>query len=279
MTSTRALALGLVLVVGCGGGTTPDDAGNTTDGGSDGGSPIVDGGHDAAPTDAGSDAGHDVGTSTHDAGHEPLDVGTDAASHPDGGTSVLGDCTSDANCPGGHCVALVPGGFHVCQFAPVPVTSCDPGGPTHGPDECCNTTDCSADGGAGGTCYLNPPLDCHSLHRLPQNECMTDECQNDNDCIDASGDPPDPDLACVAAGTIGSVRTCITAYCHTDADCTAEAGGHCVLTGNTCCHEMNTLACAYASDGCRADVDCASNHCVIDSSSGRVACAANQICF
>lgn len=263
--------------MGCGGGTTADDTGNGADGGSDAGS-LLDGGHDAATTDGGSDAGHDVGTSTHDAGREPIDVGTDAAPHPDGGTSVLGDCHSDADCPGGHCVPLVPGGFHVCQYVPVPVTSCDPSGPVHGSDQCCTTADCSADGGAGGTCYLQPALDCRSLHRLPQNECMVDECQNDNDCINADPANPDPNQACVAGGTIGSVRSCITAYCHTDADCTAETGGHCVLTGNTCCHQMNQLACTYPSDGCRANVDCTSPAtCRIES--GRAACVTGGACF
>jgi hypothetical protein len=255
MTSSfvRALSVALLLASGCSGATTTDAA-VTSDAGTDAAT-TPDAGHDAAVT---SDAGRDASTidGADDAAVVPGDTGTDAfVVRHDAGTSVTGDCATDADCPGGHCIPIVPGGFHVCAYPPVEATSCDP---SHGVDQCCSTAEC-----ATGTCYLSPMSHCGGLIRLPQNECMTDECQTDADC--------GTDQACVPAGTIGPVKTCIDASCHTDADCTDEAGGHCVLSGNPCCHVFDTLVCTYPSDGCRASSDCApGDHCELDS--GRARC-------
>ncbi|HEX3850568.1 MAG TPA: hypothetical protein VHW01_06350 [Polyangiaceae bacterium] len=101
-------------------------------------------------------------------------------------------------------------------------------------------------------------------------ECVSDECTSDGDC--KSGE------LCTPPG-LRTVRQCMPASCRRDSDCTAEAGGACVVFGGACCFNTmgpgtfrpEQLACAYPSDGCQSDADCTGASCVV--SDGRAHCA------
>ena len=97
--------------------------------------------------------------------------------------------------------------------------------------------------------------------RLPFNECAVDECRNDTDCTDG---------VCAPAGTFAPVASCVAAACLHDDDCTAEAGGTCVLTVDPCCAIPTGLVCSYPSDGCSTSDPCATGYC--DATDGRARC-------
>lgn len=174
-----------------------------------------------------------------------------------------GDCQSDQDCGGSPCVPLTPGGYTVCLSFPNEATECQAGGS----DLCCNSADCEASG--GGKCYYAADLQFCGGAYPGFNVCVSDACASDADC--AQG--PFPAL-CAPAGVFGlPVRSCIVAYCHSDADCTAQAGGACLLVGSDpCCNHPNPdgLGCVYPGD-CATDADCPNGECNLDSS-GKSAC-------
>lgn len=173
---------------------------------------------------------------------------TDGGATVDAPSTASGDCDVDADCPGGTCVALTPGGYRVCRTPPVEATTC--GEP--GIDQCCTSADCTT-----GACYLGPIVrSCGGAVRLPFNECASDMCADDGDC--------GTDQICAPAGTFAPVAYCVAGSCHHDADCTAEAGGECVVARDPCCSIPTGLVCAYASDGCRTSADCTMGYCTND---------------
>lgn len=257
----------MVVLAGCSESATPaTDAGGDSGVRLDGG-PSVDAGPaaDAGPrVDAGpaDDGGPSVDAGPADAGGPSVDAGpadaggpsADAGANIDGGPSTArGDCAVDADCPGGVCIELVPGGYRVCRVTPVPATGCEPGRP----DACCTTADCIS-----GTCFLGPiHRSCGGAVRLPTNECGVDECATDSDCTVG---------VCAPAGTFAPVASCVSASCFVDADCVAEAGGHCVVSLDPCCSIPVGLVCSYDSDGCTTSADCVTGYCQV--TDGRARC-------
>ena len=162
-------------------------------------------------------------------------------------STALGDCNSNAECPGGRCVALTPGGYRVCQVAPVPATACD----LSRPDACCSNADCTSP----AQCLLGPIVErCGGPVRLPFNECATDECRSNADCREG---------LCVPAGVTGSIARCITGSCRIDSDCSAEPGGHCILSTEPCCGTRGQMACRYPTRGCSTSADCPAGYCEV----------------
>jgi hypothetical protein len=102
------------------------------------------------------------------------------------------------------------------------------------------------------------------------NRCFVDACDSDDDCAAGS--------ACAPEG-FDNARTCVPAACRTDADCDDEPGGVCLIVAGGCCSfgagplRPTELACAYPSDGCQSDMDCAEEtSCNV--SDGRARCEA-----
>ena len=170
-------------------------------------------------------------------------------------STALGDCNSNTDCPGGRCIALPPGGYRVCQVEPVPATSCESGRP----DACCTSADCTVP----AQCFLGPIVrSCGGAVRLPVNECATDECASNADC--GTG-------ICIPKGVTGPIARCVSAVaCRADSDCTAETGGHCILTSDPCCGTRGEMACRYPTGGCSTNADCPGGHCGV--SGGRSVC-------
>jgi hypothetical protein len=117
---------------------------------------------------------------------------------------------------------------------------------------------------------------CYDVSTLPQcggvvflgNQCLTDGCASDADCFDA----PPADGVCLPPGAFGMPkRECAVAYCLTDLECTAEAGGICAPVDNPCCSKPAGLACVYPS-GCRFSSDCPAGYCEIDFMTGEGVC-------
>src|SRR6185437_7740845 len=161
-----------------------------------------------------------------------------------GGAPSSGDCQTDADCPGGPCVPLTPGGFLVCQEPPSQATSCT--GPL---DQCCPDTKSYCPNGEG--CYAGPLVPACSGTPMPMhNQCGADQCEKDIDCA--------PDQICGLAGTLGlEIRACVTAYCKIDADCEAYPGGVCAPVLDPCCSTSAGLYCVYSGHGgCRSNADC-----------------------
>jgi hypothetical protein len=240
---------------GAGGGATAGSNASTTSAGGDGASgtsTAVSGttsssdatttaSSAAATTGAGGAGGEGSGASTSSAGG--------------GGLVGSGDCSSSADCGGAPCVALVEGGFHVCQEAVDPAVECT----GSGLDECCDSTDCEG----GLACHLAPVAPaCFGLRPVPHNICASAECVGTVDCRGPA--------ICAPPGTVhNQVAVCIPAFCKHDADCQAEAGGVCATVESPCCAALS-LACVYPSDGCRSNGDC-DGHCSV-SVDGRASC-------
>ena len=163
-----------------------------------------------------------------------------------GGAGASGDCDLDADCPGGTCVEMTPGGWRVCSVPPDPATTCS----QPGFDECCDTSEC-----AMGTCLTAPVVPyCGGPQPLDNNVCAVDQCQSDAEC--GAG------AFCSSGPMLGrKVRACIPAACRLDSDCAAEAGGACVPVVEPCCGASAGLFCVYPSDGCRSDADCPGGYC------------------
>src|SRR5262249_49804380 len=89
-------------------------------------------------------------------------------------------------------------------------------------DKCCTSADCTG----GAKCYSTGSLPyCGGPAMAIYNECMKDQCTTDADCTGGGADVP---MICAPVGAYGvPVRTCFTAYCHTNASCTAKPGGRC----------------------------------------------------
>lgn len=172
-----------------------------------------------------------------------------------------GDCQVPADCGGGQCAPLTPGGYNVCLQFPKEAPGCNPGG--NPPDECCTSSDC-----AQGKCYLSTEVPLCGGVQPYYNECVTDQCQSDADCN--LGVP----ALCVPAGAYGPMRRCVVAYCKTNADCDAEPGGTCAPIENPCCPVPLAVACVYPG-GCQKQADCGSDftkRCDIDPATKRAVC-------
>ncbi|HEX7604338.1 MAG TPA: hypothetical protein VF316_22120, partial [Polyangiaceae bacterium] len=184
------------------------------------------------------------------------------------GTVSGGDCATDADCNGGTCIELAPGGYKVCSKMPPEATMCQPPGPPV-MDQCCTSSDCKV-----GKCYASTSLPYCGGPAMPlYNMFVADACATDKDCA-SNGGPPQ---LCAPAGAWGiPARFCALAFCHTSADCGAKAGGVCEPVANSCCSMPSGLACVYPG-GCNKDQDCGQNaHCAIGSQ-GEAACKPGDV--
>jgi hypothetical protein len=172
---------------------------------------------------------------------------------------------------GGTCAPVTPGGYKVCLNPPPEATKCNPMEPGV-MDQCCTSADCK-----GGTkCYLDSWLSqCSGPVMVPENQCAADQCMSDAMC---GGGQAGPQL-CAPAGAFGApVRVCVTAFCHTDADCKAKPGGVCVPVSQPCCQTPGGIGCVYPG-GCRKDSDCGSmDACQLDTKTGTGQCIPMQGC-
>jgi hypothetical protein len=181
---------------------------------------------------------------------------TASSSSTSGVVASSGECQADADCPGGTCVELTPGGYRVCRVTPQPITSCAPG-----EMGCCNSNACPQ----GQRCF--PPVGyCGGLVG-PMNRCLGDGCQADGDC-DAG--------VCAPAGDIGLfVNTCVaTTGCRQNQDCVTKPGGVCRPIEDACCNDVFALFCWYPGD-CTRKADCGGNACG-DPTTGRATCATTK---
>jgi hypothetical protein len=191
---------------------------------------------------------------------------TAASSSAGGGSTSGGDCTSDADCPGGTCVALTPGGWKVCAVPQPEVTACN-GGPA---DQCCSSSQCM---GNNAGCYSSY-VECGGAPPIPGNVCTSDQCEADTDC--SSFGP----AICTPANVFGVPnRMCLPAYCHTNADCVLKAGGVCRPVDRMCCSIPEGLACVYPGD-CTTFNDCTNpeDACGIDPGTGESVCVHDEGC-
>jgi hypothetical protein len=164
-----------------------------------------------------------------------------------------GDCATDADCPGGACVHITPGGFRVCQTPPEVAMDC-----VSGLDQCCPGTPCPDN----APCYAGPLVPyCGGIPPETENQCAVDQCTQDADCA--------PGQICGIAGALGrKVRACAAAGCKVDADCDASSGGVCAPIADPCCGTFAGLFCVYPGNGCRSNADCdGSSFCQISGSS------------
>lgn len=181
----------------------------------------------------------------------------------DGGPAGSGDCHTGADCPSGQCVAVTPGGFHVCVVPQALATVC-----ASALDQCCQSQPCAG----GAPCYVGPLVPvCAGVPQPVHNVCGVDQCTKDVDCA--------PGQICALAGTLGlEIRACVDAHCKVDADCTAHAGGVCAPVQEPCCVAPAGLFCVYPGDGgCRRNADCPTmpgqvTYCSPDATSGVASC-------
>jgi len=209
----------------------------------------------------------DTGTGPTGTGGTSTTTGPGGASTGTGGSLPTGDCTSDADCNGGTCAPITPGGWLVCLNVPPQVTSCAMPNPN---TQCCSSADCKQ-GGCWSTLML--PY-CGGPAQQDYNECMTDQCTSDVQCASDVGAPKP---VCAPAGAFGEpVRFCFTGYCHTDADCTAKPGGVCRPVTGPCCSTPLGLGCVYPG-GCATQADCGQgNSCTLDTTSGTGTCVSGS---
>jgi hypothetical protein len=232
--------------------------------GSCGGKVVV----DAGSGGAGASTTGTTATSTGAGGASS--TGTTATSTGAGGTCTnapSGDCASDADCNGGTCSPIVPGGYLVCLDQVPQATSCTP--PVNGMNQCCTSADCMQ-----GKCYSTQSLpSCGGPARPLYNACVTDQCVADADCSSTGGAASQ---ACLPAGAYGEpMRTCLPAFCHTDADCTAQPCGVCAPIVGPCCSTPTGLGCVYPG-GCTKSSDCGNGtSCELDPKTGASSCVAS----
>lgn len=206
-------------------------------GGTSGSHASADGGSGEMQVDPGGSGGADglgAGATSGDAG-----AGGSGAR----ASGIADDCSTDADCPQGHCITLSVG-FRTCQTPPVEATQCSPN-PSQ--DDCCDTSDCAT----GLTCF--PTSAFHFSNQPEFNVCTSDACTTDADCLN--------DEVCVPKGALGQpVAFCISAVCHSDADCTEYGPGRCTPMINECDGSYWALACAYAGPGaCKTNADCSND--------------------
>lgn len=195
------------------------------------------------------------GVETGAGGSTTTTTSSSAGGSGGGGTVAGSDCATNADCNGGTCAELLPGGYKICLTPPPEATACNMGGPVM--DQCCTSLDCQG----GGKCYLSSNIpSCGGAPVPDYNYCAGDACKVDSDCQGA-GVPQ----ICAPAGAFGAPgRACVNAYCKTDADC--MAGGVCAPVLQQCCGLPSGLACVYPG-GCRKDSECGNSgdsHCEID---------------
>jgi hypothetical protein len=186
-----------------------------------------------------------------------------------GGSIPGGECKTSADCGGGTCAPVTPGGYLVCLHLPPEVTSCVM--PVSPSNQCCTSADCKQ-----GKCYSTESLPyCGGPAMEIYNACMSDTCTTDADCVTNAGTLPE---ICVPAGAFGyPVRTCFTAYCHTSADCTAHPGGVCAPVSAPCCGTPAGLGCVYPG-GCAKNADCGQgNSCQLDPKTGSGVCSSGPV--
>ena len=192
-------------------------------------------------------------------------TGTAGSGSTCGSPAAAGDCKTDAECGGGTCASITPGGYLVCLNVPPEATSCSP--PTNsGMNQCCTTADCMH-----GKCWsTNVYPYCGGPAKQVYNECATDQCTNDGQCVPGATVPPQ---ICAPAGFLGvPVRTCFTAFCRTDADCTAHPCGTCAPITGPCCSFPLGMGCVYPG-GCAKNADCAQGEsCLLDPMTGTARC-------
>ena len=147
-----------------------------------------------------------------------------------------------------------------CQFPVEEATQCQSKA-----DQCCTTDDCANQG--GGLCVSFPDASyCGGVQPEVHNICSTPG-GNCIDCVKSGA-------TCLEAGFYGYNQSqCVTQLCQSDADCAEEAGGRCAPVFSACCGAVTGFFCAYPSDGCRMQADCAGDqHCEGDFQTGRATC-------
>ncbi len=278
MSFTRrfALASAAVLALAACGGSTETSGGGSGGGkvgaggasassssSGSGGLGLGNGGSGGAAGTVGSSAsatnGAGTGGSVSASGSSSVGATSTGSGGLDAGLPGLGDCQSDADCPGSHCVAVTPGGYRQCVTLPAAASTC-----SSEFDQCCDAMPCD-----GGSCLPGPLVPyCGGVAPMPHNQCGVDQCSQDGDCAAGS--------ICGVAGTLGRlIRSCVPAGCKVDSDCTSLLGGHCEPVAEGCCGTTIGLYCVYPGTGCRSDADCGSgNHCEIKGSSA--ACVAGS---
>ncbi|MBK8256655.1 MAG: hypothetical protein IPK82_28785 [Polyangiaceae bacterium] len=166
-----------------------------------------------------------------------------------------GECSTNADCPGGECVPLEAGGFLVCKFPVEEATMCG----DSGLDQCCTTADCKEP----GTKCLKTPITpfCGGAQMLDHNQCAKDACDDASGC--------QADEICAPAGALGNkVRVCIKAGCHGTV-CGQESLSQCGVYKESCCGVAVGL---YCLSGCKTDADCPGGYCTLDGSSNHTKC-------
>jgi hypothetical protein len=187
-----------------------------------------------------------------------------------GAGTPTGDCKTDADCSGGTCVAITPGGYLICLHLPPEATTCSAPQPVM--DQCCTSADCTG----GSKCFSSGTLgQCGGPAMAIENECLADHCTTDADCEGGGADTP---MICAPAGAFGfPVRTCFTAYCKVSGDCTEKANGVCAPVDQQCCSIPAGLGCVYPG-GCATDSDCAAGDtCQLDFTTGNGVCGSGPV--
>jgi hypothetical protein len=139
-------------------------------------------------------------------------------------------------------------------------------------NQCCTTADCKQ-----GKCYSTDVYPyCGGPPQQVYNECAYDECMGDPECM------PGPNFGpriCAPAGYLGvPVRSCVGAYCHTDADCTAHPCGTCAPITGPCCGFPHVLGCVYPG-GCIKSSDCKQGQaCTVDPMTSTATCSGGVAC-
>ena len=144
-------------------------------------------------------------------------------------------CGSDEDCPSGKaCVEVIAGGFSVCEQDPkyeAPF-GCEV------TDDCCDDLACP-----GGRCVRSMDVDyCTDYVVEPRNRCV-DDCTGHDECEPINGEPS----FCLPPNLYGALgRSCVSAFCWSDADCTAEPGGVCAVIESGCFGKCSpTIGCVY----------------------------------
>jgi len=106
----------------------------------------------------------------------------------------------------------------------------------------------SASGTPGRSCFSTGAFNYNDQSEF--NVCTNDGCTSDSDCLN--------DAIRVPKGTLGRpIAFCISAVCHSDADCTEYGVGRCTPMIDECSGGYWTFACAYALPGsCKTNADC-----------------------
>jgi hypothetical protein len=190
----------------------------------------------------------------------PVDTGVLDAGPTD--ATPRGTCQSAADCAGQPCLAVpnAPNGWHTCAVQRVEATMC-----TGGPDQCCDSTMCTA--GQGGGCFLGPIFFCGGAHPIPSNMCVYDGCSTDADCSAM------PFGVCVPPGAFGEYRSvCDYGDCRFDSDCSGGPAGECSPFFDPCNGRFIGFHCTYFTSACRSDSDCPSGYYCQPGMGGNTSC-------